>query len=199
MEDKEVIEEKKDEKKEEKKEEAVKKKFSILKLMGNIIYYIIFIFVLLIFLGVLTQRLSENRKAIGGFRFFNIVTESMLPKYKVGDVLVSKEVDVKEIKVGDDVVYIGKKGQLKDMIVTHQVIKKEKKDNGYTFVTKGIANEVEDPEINSDQVLGKIVYKVGLFSLLSKASNNMYVFFFAIFIPLVILITIKLIQVKNEK
>ena len=67
----------------------------------------------------------------------------MVPKYNVSDVLLSKEIDVKDIQVGDDVVYIGKEGSFKNRVVTHQVISKTEQDGKYKFITKGIANTEE--------------------------------------------------------
>ena len=94
----------------------------VLKIIGNIIYVIIFIFILLILAVAVLQRTTNNEVTLGGYRIFVVATGSMIPKYEVGDVLVSKEIPPEEIKVGDDVVYTGKEGSFKDKVVTHQVI-----------------------------------------------------------------------------
>lgn len=182
-------------------EEKPKKKGSkFFKFIGNLIYYTVFLFVLLVLALVAVQRFSDNEIALGGYRMFNIITESMEPDYMVGDVLISKEIEPEDIKIGDDVVYKGKERPFKDMIVTHRVIDLNLEEDGtYSFLTKGIANDVDDPIITEDQVFGKIIYKVQSFSVLSKAINNMYVFFFVIFIPVVLLVSIKIIQVRHER
>lgn len=84
-------------------------------------------------------------------------------------------------------------------MVTHRVIAVNKKDDGYYYITKGIANDVEDPEIYQTQIYGKIIYKTKIFSIIARLMNNMYVFFFVVFIPLTILIAVKIIQIKHEK
>ena len=111
----------------------------------------------------------------------------MTPKYEVGDVLVSKEVDPATIQVGDDIVYKGKEGSFKDKIVTHQVIMIEKENDNYRIQTKGIANTKEDPEITQNEVIGKVIYKMGVLSLLQRAMSNNYVFYFVVFVPIVLL------------
>ena len=47
----------------------------------------------------------------------------MVPKYKVGDMILSRETDINSLNIGEDVVYMGTSGDFKDKIVTHQIIK----------------------------------------------------------------------------
>ncbi len=184
--------------KSKKPKSKIAKSFSIL---GKIIYYLLFVFILFVLILVVVQRFSGNEISVGGFRMFNILTGSMEPEYKVGDVLISKEIEPKDIKLGDDIVYKGKEKPFVDLIVTHRVVdlNHDNKTGKYSFQTKGIANDIEDPVIEEDQVYGKIIYKVRSFSLLAKSVNNMYIFFFVIFIPIVLLISIKIIQVRHER
>ena len=148
---------------------------------------------------VVLQRTSNNEVTIGGYRIFVVATGSMVPKYQVGDVLISKEIDPEDIKVGDDIVYNGKEGSFKGKVVTHQVISIEKEEDNYRIVTKGIANTAEDPEITQEQVMGKIIYKVKLLSLFEKAAYNNYTFYFIIFVPIAIIIFIKIRMAFNEE
>lgn len=159
----------------------------ILKIIGNILYAIIFIIVLFILIIAILQRTTNNEITLFGYRIFVVATGSMVPEYEVGDVLVSKEVDPSTIQVGDDIVYEGKEGTFKDKIVTHQVIMIEKENDNYRIQTKGIANTKADPEITQNEVIGKVIYKMGVLSLLQRAMSNNYVFFFIVFVPIVLL------------
>ena len=169
-----------------------------LKLIGNILYTIVFILVLLVLIVAILQRASNNTLSLKGYRIFSVATGSMVPKYNVSDVLLSKEIDVKDIQVGDDVVYIGKEGSFKNRVVTHQVISKTEQDGKYKFITKGIANTEDDPEIDSDQILGKIQYKFKILSLIGKTISNVYIFYFMIFVPIAIIIVKQIIVVINS-
>lgn len=165
----------------------------ILKIIYNIIYAIIFIFILLILIIAVLQRTSNNEISLGGYRIFVVATGSMVPKYNVGDVLLSKEIAPEEIKVGDDIVYTGKEGSFKDKVVTHQVIFIEKDGENYRIITKGIANTGEDPEITQNEVMGKVKCKLGVLTFLQKMISNNYIFYFVIFVPIV-LITYKQVR-----
>ena len=166
----------------------------ILKIISNIIYTILFIIVLLMLIIVIMQRTSNNEITLGGYRIFVVATGSMEPKYKVGDVLLSKEVKPEDLKVGDDIVYNGEEESFKGKVVTHQIISIEKDEENFKIITKGIANSVEDPEITQEQVMGKIIYKIKVLSFFEKAVANNYIFFFIIFVPIVLL-TFK--QIRN--
>lgn len=171
-----------------------------LKIIGNILYYMLVVLVLLILLVVLLQRVTHNNASIGGIRIFNIVTESMVPEYKVGDILISKSIDPSKIEIGDDVVYMGEVGSFQGKIITHRVIDIEKDGDNYKFHTKGIANEYEDPAVVSeDQIYGTIIYKTHILSFISKIINNLYGFYFLIFIPLAVLIIVKIVKIHREK
>jgi signal peptidase len=179
------------------------KENKILKTIYNIIYYIMFALVALLLIVVILQRTTNNNVSLGGFRVFNIVTPSMVPKYIVGDVLLSKEVPINDLKVGDDVVYLGEKSDFAGKYITHQIINIEINSDGTkSFHTKGIANDVEDPLVNQNQIKGIVVYKFLTLSFMSKIMTNLYSMYFVIFIPIAIIIfmnILKIISNKNEE
>lgn len=160
-----------------------------LKLLGNILYILLFIIVVLMLVVVILQRATNNTVTIGGYRLFSVATGSMVPVYNVGDVLISKEIKPEDIKVGDDITYVGEKNSFKGKIVTHRVISIEKKEDGnYKIITKGVANDEQDPEIDQTQIYGKIIYKIKILSFLDRMLKNMYIFYFVIFIPTALII-----------
>ena len=160
---------------------------------------IVWIFVLLIILVILIQKIFNNQVSIGSYRMFTVVTGSMDPVYKVGEVVISKEVDPSTIKKGDDVVYLGEKNDFKDKIITHRVIKIENKDGEYYFTTKGIANDYNDPVISSNQLYGKVVYKPVVLSFLSSILNTKLGFYLLIFVPVAFLIFLEILDYIKRK
>ena len=124
------------------KEKSFLKKALSLKMIKN---YIIFIALAAIF--VLTFQSIKIRvntdyiPTLFGNTYLNVLSESMVPEFKVNDLIIGKVVnDTKEIKVGDIVTY--RDGR---MLVTHRVV--EVKNGGEAFITKGDANEVQDGNI----------------------------------------------------
>lgn len=157
----------------------------IFKAIKFIFKFIIITVLVLYVLFLAVQRFSNN-SSIMGYRVFTIATGSMEPVYKVSDVILVKEVGFDNLSVDDDITYMGKVGDFKDKIVTHR-IKEIDKDKG-TLITQGVANEFQDPEVNKDQVLGKVERKLVLFSFLTGLTRNKVGFYFLIFVPLVLVI-----------
>jgi len=168
------------------------KKNKAVRIIGKISYWALYAITILLLIVVLLQRFSSNTVSLAGFRIFNVITESMVPKYNVSDVLLSKEVSDEELKVGDDVVYIGERLELKDMIITHQIINIKEVNGQKVFTTKGIANETPDPDIYGRQILGKIIYKIESLSLFSRIVTNLYSFYFIVFLPMVLIVFIEI-------
>ena len=172
---------------------------NIIKIILGIIKSIATFFIVCVFSIIFLQMVSNNSINLAGFIIYTVVTESMYPKYKVYDMILVKSVDTKSIKVHDDVVYKGEKSDFQGKIVTHRV-EDITEDNGVlTFTTKGINNDIEDPLVNENQIMGKVVHKLLLLSLISKVINNTYGFYFLIFVPLVVVIFLEVMESIEEK
>lgn len=171
----------------------------VLKILTMIIKAIVSLFIVIVVSIIFIQRISDNKLTLGGYSIYTIVTESMVPKYNVGDMVISKKVPFTELKVEDDITYLGNKSGFAGKIVTHQIIKVDKINGKNYLHTKGIANPVEDPLVEENQVLGKVIMKSTILSLISKVVNNPYGFYFVIFVPFAILLVMQIIDFIEEK
>lgn len=176
------------------------------KIENNIIYKIIrsvlYAFVALLLVVIIVQRVSNNNLSIGGFRVFMIVSESMKGEYDIGDILVSKQVPANKIDIGDNVTYLGEEKELKGLIITHKVVNKFDIDGETIFVTKGIGNDIEDPEIKYEQIYGKVIYKTVILSFIARMMNNKltyYVLFVVIALIMSIEITSAIFEARREE
>ncbi len=143
------------------------------------------VILILILVLVIFQKVTDSKLTIGNVYIFQVATSSMVPDYQVGDVIVVKKTDPAELEVGDDVTYLGVEQGVKDLRITHRIVEKKlyDQDGKYYFRTKGIANEVEDPQINEDNIYGKVVYHTVIFSFLGRLLTNMIVYY-VVFIAL---------------
>ena len=94
----------------------------ILKIVFKILYQILIILCVLLIIIVVLQKVSDSHRTILGYRIFRVITGSMEPEYDIGTVVICKEVDVNDIKVGNDIVYLGKYGEYNGKIIMHEVI-----------------------------------------------------------------------------
>ena len=148
-----------------------------MKILFKIIKGIITAFLIVVLLLVIFQKVTNNRLTIGNIYIFEVASESMVPDYKLGDIIIVKKVDANTLKVGDDVTYLGEKSNLSGLTITHRIVSKRVEDNINYFVTKGIANNVEDPEINENNIYGKVVYHTVVFSFVGRLMTNIVVYY----------------------
>lgn len=163
------------------------------KIFIGLFRFIFYGFIILYASFTLFQKFSSNGNVLG-FRIYQVATGSMEPVYNVGDIILIKEVDKDELKVGDDITYKGNKAELAGMIVTHRIIEIKEEDGKTLIQTQGVANEVPDPVIEYSQVQGKVVSKLWFLTVHIKVLQNQYVFFFCLFVPIVILITLDILD-----
>lgn len=152
------------------------------------------IFILVVLIGLtLIQRFS-NSGSFFGYRIYTVASDSMLPLYGTGDTLLVKRVDVKEIKQGDAISYLGEADINRNMIITHRVENIEATEDGLKFHTKGIANHIEDPIVDADQILGKVIYRFKILSVFGKITTNMTTLLIFLIVPISILVAIEVIR-----
>lgn len=153
----------------------------------KILRWIVTCFLVFILTLTILQKVTNNKIALGNVYIFQVVSESMLPKYHAGDIIVVKKENASSLKIGDDITYLGEKNELKGLTITHRIINIRKEKEKYFFTTKGTANEFEDPEITEDNVYGKVVYHTLIFSLIGRAMTNVvlyYIMFVAVGVSL---------------
>jgi len=162
----------------------------------------IFCYVLFVcfIISVCLQRFSKNEISIFNYRMFTVASGSMEPKYKIGDVLFSKDVDASKVKVGDAITYLGKTGDVANKVITHEVVKIDKdKDGKYIFHTKGLTNLVEDPIVYEEQLYGVVIHKAVLLSFVYKIISSPVGFYAFIIIPIMYIIGSEIIASALER
>lgn len=177
------------------------------KLLNNkIIRSIIFIlkalagiFIALALIIIVTQRLFNNEVSFFGYRIFTVASGSMEPKYTIMDMLLVVDLNSETIKVGDDLVYMGQEGTYAGKVITHQVIEISEEAGKKLFLTQGIANPLSDPLVNEDQVYGKVIHKLSLFSFINKIISTSAGFLLLIILPISVLILLEIIDIKEKR
>lgn len=176
------------------------KKNKLFKVLMSILRFFFFVLLVGFILVVCLQRFSGNKISFFNYRMFTVISGSMEPKYNIGDVLISKEVKPETIKVGDTISYLGRSGDFKDKVITHQVVGISKDENGkYLFHSKGLANLVEDPVVFESQLYGIVIYKSIILSLIYRivaTKLGLYVF---IILPLLFIIGYEIVSTLLSK
>jgi signal peptidase len=146
---------------------------------------------------VLIQRVSGN-KSVLGYRMFNVASESMVPVYKINDIIAVKDCDPNTLKVGDDIAYIGMDNSLEGKIITHRIINISDDNGAREITTKGVNNDLTDPSITTKQVVGKVVGVVPFISSINKIVMTQAGFYFLIFVPVVLIACMEIAETIIE-
>lgn len=149
----------------------------IIKIVFKILYQILIILCVLLIVIVVMQKVSNSNRTILGYRLFRVITGSMEPEYDIGTVVICKETDMNDIKVGEDMVYLGKTGEYNGKIIMHQVIQIDKDENGnnVNFHAKGLHSQsAEDPQIKPDQIFGVVKFKSKTLTVLYNLATSIY-------------------------
>ncbi len=156
----------------------------VIKKILNILKIIILILLILFALFTVYQKVFPNNPSAFGFRTYSIITKSMEPVLKKGDVILVQERNTSSYKVGDIITFKGTSGDLKGKIVTHEIVGIKLENGKNIFYTKGIQNISEDPAVYENEILGKYIYKFKFFSLIERIMDTKIGFILIIIIPL---------------
>lgn len=108
------------------------------------VYYIMISFLLLFGIGVFK------------FHPIAILSNSMLPHFARGDIIIVEKATSKDVKIDDILVY-----QLDNVQVIHRIIEVIERPEGKFYVTKGDNNEAPDALlVTENQVRGKVIASI---------------------------------------
>lgn len=114
---------------------------------------------LLVFLVVLLAFALVGVRLVG-LNPFVVLSGSMEPTYHVGSLIYVKEVDYKELKVGDPITYMVSE----DTVVTHRIIEilpDEEDPDTLRYFTQGDANDAPDgSSVHYKNIIGTPVFSI---------------------------------------
>ena len=146
------------------------------KILLKIIYQLLIIMCLILTIIIVLQKVTNSNRTIFGYRIFRVITGSMEPEYDIGQVVICKEVEPQNIKIGDDIVYLGTFGEYNGKIIMHEVTGIDRdENNNLNFHAKGLHNaSVEDPQIKANQIYGVVKFKSGILTILYNLATSIY-------------------------
>ena len=178
------------------RKQAKQQNKSLLLFIWNLAFYVCMLSIL-IGAGLMAVMQQQN-KSLNGYRMFGVLTNSMVSPdntikkggFRSGDIILTKEVDPKEIQVGDVITYRPSTNPTNESTnnLTHRVVKINDRlgnEEGIFFITRGDANKTDDMPISATALVGKevvIIPKVG--GILAFVKDNWLislVFIFSLF------------------
>lgn len=129
-----------------------------MKKIIKIVTYFIIIF-LFIFIGFSIKYRKDSSGYILGYRSFIILSDSMKPEFKSGDLIFVKRVNSGEIYFNDIISYTSRDPRIFGDIVTHRIVDIDYENN--EFITRGDnADQDDEYPVTEELIIGKYVFSI---------------------------------------
>ena len=133
----------------------------ILKIISSAIFVVLVLIIAVLILYIVKVNMLANNDRLGTVRIniYTILTQSMYPTIKAGDVVVTYREDNNKYNAGDVITFVSQYNA--GMTITHRVKEVISLNDEYSYKTKGDNNNTADSEIiKGSSVVGKVVFKV---------------------------------------
>ena len=142
---------------------------------------------------------KDEVPSIGGISPMIVLTESMEPTIKAGDLIFVKKIGATEVEVGNIITFFDPASK-NSSVVTHEVIKIEQSGNKLYFYTKGENNNAEDPLPVPDQNLigiytGTRLGGLGHIAMFMQSTLGLVV---CIFVPIAAFVAYEIVRRKKH-
>ena len=152
----------------------------------NIIIYIFLLPILIYNLSLIIQSVLKPYETPNflGIKTYVIISGSMQPELKIGDIVVVKKITQEELKVGDIISF--RHGQ---SVITHRISRIIEEDGERKYITKGDFNNAEDSEsVTYNNIEGKVIRSVPQFGKIALMLQDKIVIIFLIIVLYIYLV-----------
>lgn len=163
----------------------------IVRWICNILTALLLVMAIFSMVTVISAKKDPNKiPSIFGLKPMSVLTGSMTPALKPGDMIFAKETAPEDIKVGDIITF--KKGAI---LITHRVESIEENSGEIAFKTKGDANNVSDKDlVYEDMIIGTFAFKIPYGGYISNFAKSPIGFVLLIIIPASLLLYDEIIE-----
>lgn len=133
----------------------------ILKVVSSAVFVILVLIIAILIFYIVRVNVLANNDKLGTVRInvYTILTQSMYPTIKAGDVVVTYKDENNKYDAGDVITFISPNNA--GVTITHRVNEVISLNDQYSYKTKGDNNNTVDAEIvKSSNVVGKVIFKV---------------------------------------
>ena len=142
-------------------EDKANTRHRVLTIVGAVLCVILIpILVINITLIIKSFTNADEVPKIGGYCPLIVLSGSMEPDIKSGDLIICKQIDSEQVKVGDVIAFFDPESS-SNSVLTHRVVELVEEDGALSYKTKGDANNTADRElVPSDKLVGLYQFKL---------------------------------------
>ena len=165
----------------------------LLRIVNTIAILLIVLSVLVLLTVTLTP--ADQVPRVLGYSVMRVMTGSMEPSIPQNAMILVQKTDPDRIRPGDVITFFSQDPALNGALNTHRVARIEQQGDNLLFITRGDANQIEDPiPVTQDVLVGRVVFVSAALGVLVSLLTNPLVFGLLILLPLLILLIANLVR-----
>lgn len=136
---------------------------TIFKTISSVIFAFLMLIVIaiIIYVARISYLSSNGRINESKINFYTILTQSMWPNIKAGDIIVTYKTDNNVYEEGDVITFVSNDGANGGITITHRIDRVYFEGSKILYRTKGDNNNVADSKgVEPSNVIGKVVMKI---------------------------------------
>ncbi|MHB9143909.1 MAG: signal peptidase I [Symbiobacteriia bacterium] len=156
---------------------------NLVGLLGDLVVWgVLTLSVLILALAILARTGAQS-----GTQWLVVVSNSMWPALKTGDLVAVRPVTAPQLQVGDIITYEDSRDR--NVLVTHRIVARDLAAGTAVFQVKGDNNPVVDPElVRAAQVVGRVAFHLPLAGYVIHAFQARPIFVLVALMPSILLL-----------
>ena len=184
---------------EEMKDASTPRQQKVMTIVG-IVLCVILVPILIVNCTLIVKSLINKEEVpdFGGVLPLIVLTDSMYPDIKSGDLIFCKTVEAEDVEVGDVISFFDPMGN-GTAVVTHKVIEIYEENGEIFFRTKGINNNTEDKvAVPAENLVGEYInFRIGGIGNVAMFMQTTAGFLICVFAPIGLLVGYDLLRRKK--
>ncbi|NLY18790.1 MAG: signal peptidase I [Clostridiaceae bacterium] len=172
----------------------------ILNFLSNVLLVALSLLIIYMLVFMFRGVKSNETPTIFNHQIYIVKSDSMSPTFRTGSLLIIRLVEKEKIKVNDIITY---RRPNDSVATTHRVVRILDEDGERKFITRGDANNIDDPvPVSEDHVVGTVSVAIPLLGYFIGFVRTKQGLLIVVVIPaLIIMLTqiIGLIKKESEK
>ncbi len=163
---------------------------TFMSVLGNVVFIFLLLVMATLSFFLIQSRITGGVPEVAGYQMYIVLSGSMSPEFDTGALAFVREIEPFEIQVGDIITYRSRADS--DSLTTHRVVEVVL-DDGLKFVTRGDANNVNDPNpVLAENVVGHVTGSVPYVGYVLNFVQTRQGLILLIFVPGVLIIVFEL-------
>lgn len=159
-------------------------------IFGNVVFVVLLLVMAGLSFFLIQSRVSGGVPQVAGYQMYIVLSGSMSPEFDSGSLVFVREKEPEQLVVGDIITFRSINDP--DSLTTHRIVEVQR-DDGLRFITRGDANNVNDPiPVPADSVVGQVTGDVPYVGYLLNFVQTPQGLVLLIFVPGVLIILFEL-------